>query len=187
MNFDYTIFSKINGLAGHNKLLDLFMVEFTKYGILLYGLILLYLWFKPSIYKQNKKLVFKAVISTLIALGINQIIGLAYFRPRPFAHHHVNLLVDKSPDPSFPSDHSTGSSALTLAIFKQDRILGSVMWGITLLLMVSRIYVGTHYPLDIIGGFVTALLGNLLVNVLWPYIDNMIESIIDIYNKFIPV
>lgn len=187
MNFDYRLFTIINNLAGHHKLLDVFMVGVAKYSLAIYAVFLLYLWFQPGNRNENKKLVLKAVIAALIGLGINQVIGFFYFRPRPFAHHQVNMLIAKSPDPSFPSDHATGSAALTIAIFGARPLMGWLMTAITILLMVSRVYVGTHYPLDVLGGALTGLVGSLISGLLWRYFDKPAEKIINIYNRFIPL
>lgn len=182
MNIDYKVFTMINNLAGHNKLLDLFMVDMAKYGVAFYGLFLLYLWFRSGIKLENRKLVFKAVIAALIGLGINQLIGIFYFRPRPFAHHVVNMLIDKSPDPSFPSDHATGSASLTFSIFTASPLLGGVMSVITIILMVSRIYVGTHYPFDVIGGAITGIIGSMVSIIIWPLLDKYAEKFIKIFD-----
>ena len=184
MNLDYKLFAIINSIAGHNNILDMFMLGMAKYGVILYALILAFLWFKQG--NANKKVALKAVTAALFALAINQAIGLFYFRPRPFVHHDVNMLIDKSPDPSFPSDHATGSAALTFSILGTNRLLGIFMTILTGILMISRVYVGTHYPFDVIGGAAIGYLGSMISSFLWSKIDNVADNIIKIYNKFIP-
>ena len=104
----------------------------------------------------NRKAAILGVMIMLIALGINHIIGFIYFRPRPYTLHAAHLLVNPSIDPSFPSDHATFSLALALPILVVNKYFGRVMIGISLLLCFARVYVGLHYPLDIVGGAIIA-------------------------------
>lgn len=105
------------------------------------------------------------------------------FEPRPFVTHHVHLLVTHPADDSFPSDHAAWSFAVVgMMLFSlppllrnawQRRLNGTVRhWSearaliYPLLLMVlaviiaciigvARVFVGIHYPGDIVGGAIT--------------------------------
>ncbi len=79
-------------------------------------------------------------------------------RARPYVSHpaHAHLLISRSPDPSFPSDHATGAFALAFGIWLYDRTVGTVLLVLAGVLAFARVYVGTHYPGDVVGG---ALLG----------------------------
>ena len=181
MKLDYLVFSIINSLAGHSHFLDFIMVMVAKWGVVVYGIPLVYLWFKKANHERitkNRKGVIKVVLSAGIALGINQIIGLVYFRPRPFAAHHVTLLLDRSSDPSFPSDHATGSTAITAGIWRVNKGWGIILTIMSLILVFSRIYCGTHYPADILGGIFTGLAGNYLAAKLWPRVDGIAGRLI---------
>lgn len=181
MSLDYQMFSIINGLAGHWHFLDFIMAAVAKWGVVVYGLPLVYLWFKKAGHDQitnNRKGVIRVVLSAGIALAINQIIGLAYFRPRPFAAHHVTLLLDRSPDPSFPSDHATGATAVTACVWGVSKGWGIILAVMSLVLVFSRIYCGTHYPADILGGILTGLAGNYLAAKLWPRLDGIAGRLI---------
>ncbi|MGD8189591.1 undecaprenyl-diphosphatase [Brevibacillus ginsengisoli] len=181
---DWTLFQMINHLSGHSVFLDHFMIMYTKYGPLLFGVILLCLWFARSNNQmKNRQTVLLSVAATGVALGINQIISMMYFRPRPFTSHVVNLLIDKSIDPSFPSDHSAGAFALALSISLANRKLGYGMVILALLLAISRVYVGVHYPFDVIGGAFTGLMGTLLVKWLKPRLMPIINWFLDTFQK----
>lgn len=185
MNWDYQIFSKINNLAGHSSYTDLAMVAIAKWGVIFYGIALAALWFKKGHHEQvfkTRKGVIKVVLSAGIALFINQMIGLAYFRPRPFATHEVILLLDRSPDPSFPSDHAAGAASITASILGENKTWGMILTVISMLLFFSRIYCGTHYPLDILGGISTGFLGTYTANKLWPHVDGFAGRLVGLWN-----
>ena len=109
-----------------------------------------------------------AGLSTLAAVGLNQPIVHAVDRARPYnALHHVHLLGTKTMDASFPSDHATLAGAVIAGLFLVDRKLGIVATVAGLLLAVDRIYVGAHYPGDVLAGLavgaIVALVGWLLL------------------------
>jgi len=87
------------------------------------------------------------------------------------------LLVGKSPDASFPSDHTAFAAAFTAALFDKGRELAVFLAVFTVVLGISRVYVGTHYPFDVLGGICTGILGNGLVSLFWPGIDGLINRI----------
>lgn len=95
-----------------------------------------------------------AFASAVAAWAVNQGIGLLWFRPRPFAElPGVHEIIGKSAlDKSFPSDHSSFAFALAAAVFLVDRRWGSVFLVLAALIAVGRVYVGVHYPTDVIAG-----------------------------------
>ena len=96
-----------------------------------------------------------AGLSTLVAVGLNQPIVHAVDRARPYrALQHVSLLSTPSGDASFPSDHATLAGAVLAGLFLVDRRLGIVATVAGLLLAADRVYVGAHYPGDVLAGLV---------------------------------
>ena len=158
---DYQLFHLINQLAGHSALLDSIMRTIANYGPVVFILPLLYVWFRNGV--EGKKAALLALASMGIALLIGQVIGHIYFRPRPFASHEVNLLVGRSADASFPSDHATFSFAIAWVLWFQDRRVGWVSLALGTIIAFSRVFVGTHYPLDVFGGAMLGLGTGLLM------------------------
>jgi hypothetical protein len=94
-----------------------------------------------------------------LGLAANHLLGDLWFRSRPYdASSSIHLLRPASPDPSFPSDHATAASAITLVVLTASLWLGGVLAAESLALFVGRIAVGLHYPSDILGGFFVALI-----------------------------
>ena len=185
MNIDYSLFKEINGLAGKIHAVDTVLSDYAQYSPYLFGMILLWIWF---FYKEDKlirqKAVVLAVSSAFLALGFNQIISAIYFRPRPFTTHTVTLLLSKTTDASFPSDHAAGSFALALALWWfLSRRVGYVMVLLAFVLDFSRVYAGTHYPFDIAGGIGTAILGTAAVRMLYAKLAPYLEKLLGIWGK----
>jgi hypothetical protein len=77
--WDYHLFTVINSLTGHSKLLDWAMVLLSKGAVVVYGIILIYLFFigqEGGVRMANGKQVVKAVLATGFVLLLNQLIGL---------------------------------------------------------------------------------------------------------------
>ncbi|MED4204933.1 undecaprenyl-diphosphatase [Neobacillus mesonae] len=179
MNYD--LFKSINQFAGHHPFLDGLMAGVTNNALMIYAIVLLLIWFFGK--DQYKKTVVYAAITGAFALLINFIIGHMYFEPRPFVSHKVNLLVDHAADASFPSDHTTGAFALALAVLFVHRKIGIGMLLFAFLTGLSRIYVGHHYPFDILGSIIVSLVISTVVYKLSPFLEPVANAIINIYNR----
>lgn len=185
MSLDFKLFEKINQFAGQSNLLDQLVLLFSTYGPIMFGLVFVWLWFSKSGNKyENRQIVLLAITITVIVLGANKIIEMIYFRPRPFVTHAVHLLSDKSDlDPSFPSNHSAGSFALAFALFWKRRKIGTVLLVFAVCMALSRIFVGVHYPLDVLAGAVIAFLVTYIVMSKSRYLEPLYNKIIHIFSK----
>jgi len=174
------IFLFINSFAGKNHFFDLLMIAFAKIIPYLFILMLIYLWFS----KKKNEVLF-AGYSAILGVIISKSIGLIYFHPRPFMDKIGTLLIHHKADSSFPSDHTTFtmSIALMLLYFKSTRILGIVLILLALLCGIARIYVGVHYPFDILGGILVGVIASLIIYLLMPQFQKLNDIIIGIWNK----
>ncbi len=175
IELDHIIFYNINGLAGKYPTLDYFGIFFAKYLIWLMVFIILVWWFslqrtRPSgnwPYEGKKKwLIFgQILVGVGLVVLINQLLSLIHFRERPFINLDVlNLLGIPLSQKSFPSDHAAISFAMALAIIFYNKKLGWFLLVSAILVSFGRIFVGVHYPLDVLGGFVIAALTILFIN-----------------------
>lgn len=102
-----------------------------------------------------------AVFAVLLAVAVNQPVAHAVAEQRPFAGFpSAVVLLHRSTDPGFPSDHATMAGAVAVGLFLVNRRLGAVTAALALVLAFSRVYVGVHYPGDVVAGLV---LGALVV------------------------
>jgi membrane-associated phospholipid phosphatase len=110
-----------------------------------------------------------AGLAAVIGLGINHFVSKAVARTRPchvpsLLHHHIAVLLGCASDYGFPSDHAVIAGGLAMGLLFFDRGLGLVAWVFALGLAFARVYVGVHYPGDVIAGL---LLGSALAIAFW--------------------
>lgn len=125
-------------------------------------LLFLVLWVRKPAGERGALIVATAVM--LIGLGVNQLLGALYFHPRPFMIGLGHQYLSHPADNSFPSDHATFIWSLGFALLALGRLR---LWGIVLTLAGfsvawARIYVGVHFPLDMLGSFVVSLVAAAL-------------------------
>lgn len=86
-------------------------------------------------------------------------------RPRPFVDHPgLDVLVaGKAGTHSFVSDHATMSMTVAVALFLVNRRLGAIAGGLALLQGFCRLFMGVHYPTDVLGGYALATAVALLL------------------------
>lgn len=183
---DWHLFQAINGLAGHSGLLDA-IVKGCAAGLEYVLLVLVAtLWLTPAegdgVTFARQRLVIYALLAALLALGVNQVIGAAWYRPRPFVHHSVTQLVAHAADGSFPSDHAAGGFALAvtplLVLDRWARRLGWVMLALACVLAFSRVYIGVHYPGDVLGGGAIGAAAAFVLHSLRAWLDRVLTPLL---------
>lgn len=154
----------INGLAGQIQGFDLFMIAVTTIGAPLMVLAVAVQWWPRAGRQSERHVLIACGLSFLLGLALNQIALLFIHRIRPYDAGVTHLLIAPSHDPSFPSDHATAAFAIVFAYLVNHRSLkATLFFAAAMLLVVSRVYVGTHYVGDIIGGVFSALLASVFV------------------------
>jgi undecaprenyl-diphosphatase len=151
---DYRAFKLVNGLAGHSLdgLFKLLATDLAAVMMALVALVFLVRWSRRR--EERRAGALLGTVSAALALLAVQPLSHAVARVRPYAAHpgHAHLLIARSQDFSFPSDHAVGAFALAFGIWLYDRALGRRLLVLAAILAFSRVVAGTHYPGDVLAG-----------------------------------
>lgn len=162
-NFNVSTFLFINQFAGKNNILDIIFISAAEVMPYIFMLVLVYLWFSSSMEKRRSA--FNSGLSVLLGMITSYVISLFYYHPRPFVENLGTQLIPHAPDSSFPSDHTTFifSIAVMLLFNKATRKVGFILFVLSIISGLSRVYGGVHFPLDILGAMLVAVFSSVIV------------------------
>jgi undecaprenyl-diphosphatase len=161
---DITITHWLNSFAGQNAAFDAVMIFITSFGVPILIILVMLQWWSKRPRQHIRHTAVAAGLSFLLGLAINQIVLLFIQRIRPYDAGVTQLIIDRSADWSFPSDHATAVWAIVAAFALQGiRLRAGMFVLLAVLICFSRIYVGTHYVTDILGGAATAIIAVIIV------------------------
>ncbi|MDP3882808.1 MAG: phosphatase PAP2 family protein [Candidatus Staskawiczbacteria bacterium] len=160
MNLDLYSFSLINRYAGKWVLLDYLGIFFAEYLVYILAAALI-----VSAYVLNNA---EVLLAPVLAGGfsrfiINESIYFFYKRKRPLEVIGAHQLIKKSNHPSFPSGHTSFLFAVSFALLFFSISLGVAFIILSLLVGMGRIFVGVHWPSDILGGLASGAVSSLIV------------------------
>lgn len=120
-----------------------------------------------------------------VALLISQIISHAWPQPRPFALHLGTQYLDHASDPGLPSDHATLLWSLALSALGTRRF---GIWAFPLLTLglvvgVDRVYLGVHFPYDVLAALPVAVAGACIARALSKPARPLVERILCLYDR----
>ena len=156
--FNDALFLLINASAQPNIFLLWTAKLLADFAIWLIPLALVVGWLRGS--EDTRKLMLEATASGMAGLLINQAIGLVWQHPRPFMAGLGHTFIAHTADSSFPSDHLTllWAVAFSFLMHQRARSAGAVLALLGLPVAWARIYLGVHFPLDMVGAAAVAAL-----------------------------
>lgn len=187
--WNLTLFDSINAATTHPPTFLLFFAIFSA-EVLIYLLAagMVFGWIRRASNIRTALLI--AALTAVIGLLINQAIGLTWYHPRPFEMGVGHNLMKHVVENSFPSDHATVffSIGFSLLAMKQTRQWGIIISLLAILVAWSRVYLGVHFPFDMIGSFLVALVAVVISLRMRPVIEKKLEpALTQIYEKIVKI
>ncbi|MEY2445583.1 MAG: hypothetical protein QOE00_2163 [Ilumatobacteraceae bacterium] len=152
---DRDLFLWFNRLADHTGWAHWFFSTYAKFGIVVFALLLVVAYLDGRRQRDVGVVAGSvwAAAAALVALGIGQLIGGAIGRARPYeVISGVHVLIARTTDFSFPSDHATAVGAVAAGLWMASRRWGVIAAVLAVLMAFTRVYVGTHYVSDVVAG-----------------------------------
>ena len=143
------------------------------------------LWFfaRPDGDRKWKLACGSAYAAAALGYVIAFVIHHVYDRARPYEAHAIRHPWSSSTDASFPSDHTSLSFAIAFAVLMFDTVAGVVFLVVAAIIGVGRLFIGAHYPGDVLAGVVVGLVAALVVVRLLPrfvaFVVRQVERVID--------
>lgn len=190
-NPDVDLLYDVNGLAKSAPTwVDRAMEYVGEYGVVVAVVLLgLYAWWRLVRRKETREEAvagFTGLLWAPLAAGIALLLNVPIRdfvgRPRPFVDHKgIDVLVHGKNDFSFVSDHSALAMALAVGIFMVNRKFGLVGIALAVCAGLTRVYMGVHYPTDVVGGLalgtaVALLLAPVAMWLLTPVVRSLAAS-----------
>lgn len=159
MTLDVPLLYWLNNLTGKSRIFDTFIIFLASYSpYFLVAAFLVLLYFAAYSRREKFYIFWTTIISIGVARGvITEIIRFFYHRPRPFLVYQLHQLISGHRW-SFPSGHAAFFFAMATAIYLYNKKWGLWFFIAALLMNISRIAAGVHYPSDILGGMIIGIL-----------------------------
>ncbi|MBY6388695.1 phosphatase PAP2 family protein (plasmid) [Rhodococcus erythropolis] len=158
------------------------MYLYTSIGIAFFGVLIIAAWWKARREDSaTMAAVVAAPIAAVAAYLVNDAVKGVVEEPRPCNSYPTAFILEKCPplaDYSFPSNHTVVAAAVAAALFFVSWRWGTVAAVAAALMAFSRVYVGAHYPHDVIAGLVVGfVVGLVTALVLRKYVTALVEKL----------
>ena len=139
-------------------------------------LLALWIWGEPD----NRTGLASTAIAAVLALGANQLASLLWYEPRPFMIGLGHTLLAHAPENSFPSDHTTFILTVGIGLIatRSAPTWGKLVSALGALVAWARIYLGLHFPIDMVASaLIACLFGGAAVSLV-PLVNRWLMPIV---------
>jgi undecaprenyl-diphosphatase len=160
--FDAGLYRWVTDLAQHSPdRVDDTVHVFSDYGLGIFAVLMLLAWWQArSAPPQRMAAALGAPLVVAAVYLVNDLVKSLIAEQRPCHALHV-VTLEACPsvtDYSFPSNHSAIAAAATVALLLADRRIGRYALPLALLMAASRVWIGVHYPHDVLVGLAAGTL-----------------------------
>ncbi len=136
--------------------------------------------------EARRRLAIQACLTAMLGLGLNQVIGAVWQHPRPFAIGLGQAWAQHAADSSFPSDHMAIFTAIGISLLLgRERLLGLLTLAAGLGVAWARIFLGLHFPLDMLGAVGLACFSYVALAPLWRHTGERLTRFVErLYRRF---
>lgn len=174
-------FRMINNLGKDYSFLNPVVVFIAEYLLYFLFLAMILHWFTRN--KKNRMMVIQSVVTVILAEIIGKIAGQFYSHHQPFAVlPNVSQLIEHGIDNSFPSDHSIIFFSICFSFWLVRKKEWWLWITLAILVAISRVWVGVHYPVDVMTGAIIGIISALFAYWLVPKIS-LITKILKGYER----
>lgn len=132
----------------------------------------------------RRRVVVRACLTALLALGLNQIIAALWQHPRPFAIGLAREWVPHVADSSFPSDHMSVFTAVGLGlVLGREALLGWLILAVGIAVAWARVFLGLHFPFDMLGAVGVACLSYAVLSPPWRYGGERLTRFVEMFYR----
>ncbi|HUZ16024.1 MAG TPA: phosphatase PAP2 family protein [Gaiellaceae bacterium] len=156
---DWRLYKAIYDVSLHHHWVGRLFYDIEKISIPLVVVMTAALWFfsRPGGDRKWKLASGSGFAAAALAYAVAFTIHHIWSRPRPYMSHHISHPWSNTTDASFPSDHTTVSFAIAAAVLAIDLPAGVIFLVVAAIISIGRIFIGAHYPSDVLAGFVIGL------------------------------
>ncbi len=166
---DEKLFFLINGLAGRSPTWDHIMSIVAGDHLLpvAFTMIIITMWFigrGPEQRERNQRAFLDAILAVGFTNAAVKIMNGCFYRPRPFEVYPnmVNLIFYQPTDSSFPANSAAVGFAFAFGILFKNPKASILPFVLAIIWSFGRVYFGVHFPTDILGAFLTAIVTSCL-------------------------
>ncbi|MCC9311011.1 phosphatase PAP2 family protein [Kitasatospora sp. RB6PN24] len=165
---DGALFTTVTDFARDTKWLNTPLMLWTNAGLGVFAVLMLIGWWnarrKDSV---TMTLALATPVAVMVAFAVAEVVKKMVGELRPCHSMPQDYFVDSCPAPSdyaFPSGHTTVAAATVAALWLLDRRLSAIAALFAVFEAFTRVYVGAHYPHDVLGSAILALPVGLLIS-----------------------